>query len=363
MIRPATLDDLNALEQLEQHFPGDRLSRQSFRHLLTKGHADILVLEADGQLLASAVVLYRKGFLSARLYSLIVHPQARGRGYGSCLLAAAEAAAKARGCVSLRLEVREDNCAAQALYRKHGYECVGRTAEYYDDHSAALRLRKQLIPRRQAHQLKVPYYPQSLEFTCGPACLMMALRYHGYPKRFSQALELTLWREATTIFMLSGHGGTSAHGLALAARRRGFAATVIARDNSVPFLDSVRDPIKKSVIALSHQHFSRELKRLGGKQQIRDFGSAEVERALLKGYVPLVLLSGYRLYGEKVPHWCVVTGFDEAFLYLHDPYIPKGLSRADSIHLPLPKGDFERVSRYGKARHRYLVLIGPPDNG
>ena len=37
--------------------------------------------------------------------------------------------------------------------------------------------------------------------------------------------ELKLWREATTIFMLAGHGGCGPHGLALAAWNRGFEAS------------------------------------------------------------------------------------------------------------------------------------------
>lgn len=359
MIRRATLDDLDDLELLESSFPGDRISRQSFRHLLSKGHADIFILEENGSTLANIVLLYRKGFHSARLYSLVVHPLARGRGLAKQLLEVAEAAARARGCVSIRLELREDNSAARTLYTKHGFELIGRTADYYDDHSAALRMRKHLIQHTQTHHLKLPYYPQSLDFTCGPACLMMALRYLGYPEQFSRGLELQLWREATTVFMLSGHGGCSAHGLATAALTRSYHAEVWSRDDSIPFLDSVRDSNKKAVMSLSHRHFVKTIKTLGGQQIRRDFTVGDIEVALLQEQIPLVLLSGYRLYGEKIPHWCVVTGFDAGFLYLHDPYIPKGLTRADSINLPLAKSDFERVSRYGKAQHRYVLLVSP----
>ena len=363
MIRAATLADLDALVALEQGFAGDRMSRSSYRRLLSKGHADVLVHEEAGTLLGSAVVLYRNGFRSARLYSLVVSSDARGRGIGRRLLQAAEEAAQRRGCTLLRLEVREDNEAAIALYRSSGYEIAGRTADYYHDHSAALRMRKALSDAPPPTLSTVPYYAQSLDFTCGPAALMMALGHLGADIAFDRETELQLWREATTIFMMAGHGGCSAHGLALAALRRGFGATVYARDDAVPFLDTVRSAEKKAVIAISHESFVREVAALGGETRIKDFGANDVVAALKQGGMPIVLMSGYRLYGEKFPHWLLVTGYDERSLYLHDPYIPEGSDRADSLHLPLPKADFERLSRFGKARHRYMVVVSAKREG
>jgi len=40
--------------------------------------------------------------------------------------------------------VREDNLAALRLYQKHGYQVIGRTADYYQDHGSAIRMRKEL---------------------------------------------------------------------------------------------------------------------------------------------------------------------------------------------------------------------------
>ena len=55
-----------------------------------------------------------------------------------------------RGCESLFLEVAADNDAAIALYKKQGFETVGRRAGYYarSDHPAvdAIVLRKRLRP-------------------------------------------------------------------------------------------------------------------------------------------------------------------------------------------------------------------------
>lgn len=356
MVRLAGSGDLDALAELELSFPGDRLGRTSLARLLGRDSAELWVAESSGRVVGDAVVLFRKGFASARLYSLVVVPESRGRGVARALLARAEEGARERGAVAMRLEVRSDNAPAIALYRRSGYEVVGRTADYYEDHSDALRMQKRFAAGG-ARVLGVPYYPQSLEFTCGPASLMMAMRYHGYPVPLERWLELALWREATTIFMLSGHGGCSAYGLAVAALRRGFRATVVARDGDVPFLDSVRTEDKKDVVRIAHHTFERDLRDLGGQVELRDFTDVDVVEALKQGALPLLMLSGYRLYAEKVPHWVVVTGYDAEHLYLHDPYVPEGAGRADSVHLPLRRDAFEAVTRFGRRRHRSMVLL------
>jgi ribosomal protein S18 acetylase RimI-like enzyme/predicted double-glycine peptidase len=355
-IRRATLDDLDILLELEQVFPGDRLEKSNFKHFLTKAKADIWIAEEGGKVLGDAVVLYRQGFHSARLYSIVVSPKARGKGIGAKLLTYCETAAKERGCITLRLEVREDNDAAIRLYRSRGYDLTARTDDYYEDGSTALRMRKRL-DKTPAVLLEVPFYAQTLDFTCGPACLMMAMRYLGYNKKMTRVFETKLWREATTIFMMSGHGGCSAEGLAVAALERGFGAKVYTKDKSIPFIDSVRAKSKKEIITLSHQEFTRDLQKLGGETRVGNFTDAHVMKEISKGHLPLVLVSTYHQNRKKEPHWVVISGFDDEHLYLHDPWIPKGLERADSLHLPLKRKEFEKVSRFGKAKHRYMVVL------
>ncbi|MHB8623404.1 MAG: GNAT family N-acetyltransferase [Sulfuricaulis sp.] len=142
--RLATADDLDALVQLEDHFPTDRLKRASFRHLLRHAHADVWVVENDALLAGNVVVLYRRGSKAARLYSLVVHPSQQRRGIARALLSAAEAAAADRGWTELRLEVRPDNAPAIAFYRKNDYRVSGMLKAFYEDGSDALRMTKRL---------------------------------------------------------------------------------------------------------------------------------------------------------------------------------------------------------------------------
>jgi ribosomal protein S18 acetylase RimI-like enzyme len=361
-VRRASGDDLRALVALERAFSGDRIPRASLARFVRHEHADVWVAERDGEVVGDAIVVYRRPFASARLYTIAVAPHARGTGVATALLVRSERAARERGCVALRLEVREDNDAALGLYRRCGYEVVGRTADYYEDGSAALRLRKRFV-RQDAHLLRVPYYAQTLDFTCGPAALMMAMRASGWAGACTQEEEVAIWREATTVYMLAGHGGTSAHGLAVAARRRGMAAAVWVDDAGPAFLDTVRDARKKAVIELVHRSFEAELARDGATVRIGDFGADDVAAALRRGLVPIVLVSGSRLYAQRVPHWVTVTGWDEDHLYLHDPHVPEGGERADGLNLALARADFPAVARYGRAKHRAMVVVGPPGDG
>ena len=90
------------------------------------------------------MALYRQRSKVARLYSIAVAPHSAGRGVGPLLLQAVEAAASARGCTSIRLEVHETNTAAIARYRKSAYREFGRHRRYYEDGGDALRFEKPL---------------------------------------------------------------------------------------------------------------------------------------------------------------------------------------------------------------------------
>jgi ribosomal protein S18 acetylase RimI-like enzyme len=60
------------------------------------------------------------------------------------VLAASEDSAQARGATAMRLEVRQDNDAAQRLYRRAGYRETGAKHGYYSDGATALTLEKEL---------------------------------------------------------------------------------------------------------------------------------------------------------------------------------------------------------------------------
>lgn len=142
-IRRATDADLAALVELENaSFALDRMSARQLRRHLDSGSARILAATRGSRLAGAAVLFFRRGSRAARLYSIAVAADARGRGIGEALLEAAERAAVRRGCDRLRLEVRVDNAAAQRLYERRGYRRFGRLAAYYEDGHDAWRYEK-----------------------------------------------------------------------------------------------------------------------------------------------------------------------------------------------------------------------------
>ncbi len=359
-IREATLDDLEALLVIEsQCFEYDRLSRRSFRYLLSKGKAETLVYINNGHIRGYSMVLFNSGTSLARLYSLAVVGNLRGKGVGQSLISASEHAALDRGIAILRLEVRPDSKAAIHLYEKAKFKIIGTAPDYYEDGSDALRYEKRLSPPKRLELAKVEYYQQSLEFTCGPAALMMAMHALRPAVKPTQSLELRLWRETTTIFMTSGHGGCGPLGMALAAYRRGFDVELFLSESRPFLVGSVRSEEKKAVIRIVHEDFLSELALTPINVNYRMFNINDIERNFSKNSIPIVLISSFRIYHEKAPHWVVVTGFDDLFVYFHDPYVDEELGKAaiDSMNIPVPRRDFEVMARYGKSSHKALVVL------
>ena len=92
------------------------------RHVVTEG---LLVAEADETL---GFVMYhveegryQQDQSTGVIVNLYVVPEARGRGIGSELLAAAEADLAASGVDTVTLEVLAANDAARRFYSRHGY--------------------------------------------------------------------------------------------------------------------------------------------------------------------------------------------------------------------------------------------------
>jgi ribosomal protein S18 acetylase RimI-like enzyme len=360
-IRRARQADVGALVTLEERcFTSDRLSRRNFLRLLRTGHCVCLVAERNEVVVGYGLVLLHGATALAHLYSLAVDPKRQGEGIGSALLEACEEAARVAGRVVLRLEVRPDNAAAIRVYQAAGYKEIGTYADYYEDHSDALRMEKQLAGGVLQSLNDIQFYAQSQDFTCGPASLMMAMHALD-PSAYAldRSRELRLWREATLIYMTSGHGGCGPHGLALAARRRGFHAEIFVSDDGVPFIDSVRSAEKREVMRLVHEDFRRQCNEASMPVHLYSLSADELGERIAAGKIPLVLISLYRIHGKKTPHWVVVTGIDDRFIYIHDPFVDvkNNKTPSDCLNVPIARLEFDRMARYGGNRLRATVLV------
>ncbi|MFA5983414.1 MAG: GNAT family N-acetyltransferase/peptidase C39 family protein [Methylococcaceae bacterium] len=361
-IRASDLYDLNALVELEKAcFDCDQLSRRSFRHWLTTQHRALLVAEINHQIAGYILVIYHPGTRLARIYSVAVGQHFRSLGIGKLLMAAGEQAARDDGRLYLRLEVSVDNIAAINLYEAMGFKKFGIYRDYYEDHKDALRYQKRIrrfggtLTHRQVHWLR-----QTTAFTCGPASLMMAM--HGINQHYlpSQEEEMNIWREATTIFMTSGHGGCHPVGLALAAKRRQFKVEVWISQTGALFVDGVRSEEKKQIVELVDSCFKREAQLKGIQVHYGNITQSELINAFTAGAIPLILISTFRMDRKKAPHWVVMSGIDKDCLYMHDPDPEEGRqSEIDCQYIPIACEDFERMSCFGKNRLRTAVILWP----
>lgn len=359
-IRPVQLEDLDALEALEKRtFEVDRLSRRSFRRWINSEHRAFKVALVDGVLAGYVLIILHRGTSLARLYSIAVDSAMRGRGLGRKLIEVAETASRAAGRIDMRLEVRKDNNAAIQLYEQLGYNRFGEYEDYYEDHEDAFRYQKRILKFDESHwQRPVPWYRQRTEFTCGPASLMMAMQALDKNVQPSLSEEIDLWREATTVFMTSGHGGCHPLGLAIAARKRGFKAEVWISGDQVLFIDSVRSEKKKEIIELAHNDFVAQAKKLKIPVHHSEVSQQQLSKALKKGGIPLVLISTWQLDGKRTPHWVVLSAVDDDFFYLHDSDPEEGLQTdLDCQYLPIARSDFDRMARFGRDRLRTAVII------
>lgn len=389
--RIATLDDLQGLIDLENLcFTHDRISKRSFRYFLTKSSAEIWVIDRSAEesdtpvdpkasagakspdrskipacsniIVAYGLLLFHRGTSLARIYSLAVHPGERGKGHARQLILTMENSARKHSALFIRLEVADDNPGAQKLYQSLGYEPIRRLRHYYEDGNDGYRMEKRLqIDRKIPSQL--PYYTQTTDFTCGPASLLMAAKQINPDQPMNQVEELNIWREATTIFMTTGHGGTSPYGLALAAHKRGYQARLWLSNEEPPFLDSVRSPEKKKIIELIHHDLAQQAASCGLSVEPFPKDIEATREALRAGEKIILLISTYRMNRSKGPHWVWLVNIDDDFAYFNDPEVDEGewKTPVDTVYVPVPLLDFAKMIKYGRNQYRAAVLISKPN--
>ena len=376
-LRIATVQDIDCLQYIEKTcFTTDRLSKSRFKFYINAPHAELIVAQRSTEekandkrnegergsslptssILGYGLLLLRRGTQLTRLYSVAVLPQARGLGIAEKLINGLGERALQRGKRFMRLEVAVSNTGAIALYNKLGFSQFGMYTDYYQDHSDAIRMQKLLASSKSTQTDIYPWYQQTTDFTCGPSALMMAMCALDNRFNITQEKELSLWRTATTIFMMAGHGGCHPIGLALAAVSEGFTAQVIINQNIPLFVDGVRDTNKKAIVEKVESQFLTQAQEKGIPVEISDWHTDIVDQALQAGGAVLCLISTYAFDKKKVPHWVAITSCDGHCYYLHDPDASEG-QPIEYQHIPVAREDFLRLSSYGTRKVRTLVLL------
>jgi hypothetical protein len=180
--------------------------------------------------------------------------------------------------------------------------------------------------------LTLPFYRQHYDFTCGPASLMMAMKYLDNDLHLGKDLEIDLWREGNLVAVL----GTSRFGLAFSAAVRGFSASVTSNTGGLGFVDKFDLPLDgPAMVILRDQFYERRARcrklRVWERQQ--SITEKTLRESLLSNRIPLIVTNSLFCCKEDLPHWVVVTGIDDKFLYFSSPSDARLKKR--KIRLPL----------------------------
>lgn len=133
MIRNATVADLDRLVALENacYPPNQAYSREEYRYALARAKAVNLAWETQGAITGFVGAFHHQQWRVGHIYTVNVHPKARGRGLGLTLMNACEDRLRALGMTRCVLEVNVENEAAIRLYEKAGYARIERLKDYY----------------------------------------------------------------------------------------------------------------------------------------------------------------------------------------------------------------------------------------
>ncbi len=359
-IRKAKVLDIGQLVEVENScFNYDQLGRRSFHWMIRHAHSLFYVVEHKKVLIGYGLVLINRGTSLARLYSICILDDFQGLGLASKLLDTLEEKSSSdEDCAFMRLEVKATNKEAISLYRKRGYFKYADKNHYYDDGTSAICFEKQIKTFKRSPRLKIPYHQQGTDFTCGPSCLLMAMKAFNPDIDLSLSHELDIWREATTIFMTSGHGGCGPQGLALAAHRRGFKSEVYLSQSDTMFIETVRSPEKKNIIELVQKDFEKKIKKTSIKMINKKLNLLDLKDVLKRGGIPIVLITTYHFSKTRTPHWVIVTGYEDGFIFIHDPDRESDHETVVSrVHIPIPEKKFKNICLWGKRKSSAVLVL------
>ena len=172
-------------------------------------------------------------------------------------------------------------------------------------------------------RLAVPFHKQTFDFTCGPACLIMAMRYFDSRLEHTRELEIDIWRESNLVEAYA----TSRQGLALAAHRRGFRAFTQGNAETIELLDCLGLALNeenRKVASTLHVDLKDRCRREKIPDTMRSVSLHDLSSWLTHDWVPLVLVDARLVGEEEAPHWVVITASEDAHVTFHYPLAAAG---------------------------------------
>src|SRR6266536_1511066 len=134
VIDDMTLEDIDAVQEVERSSFPVPWPANAFRHELTQNRNARYVVARSGDLIVGYAGLWLM-VDEAHITTFAVHPEHRRRRIGERMLQRMFEIAEEMGAEWLTLEVRVSNLAAQRLYEKYGFRRAGVRRRYYSDNN------------------------------------------------------------------------------------------------------------------------------------------------------------------------------------------------------------------------------------
>ena len=166
--------------------------------------------------------------------------------------------------------------------------------------------------------LDIPFVHQTQEFTCGAACVIMAMKYFDPSVVANEDLEIDIWREANLV----EDWATCGRGLAYSAAKRGLGAEIIASVDDIPFRErifKISPNADKKVLDFFFHDMKRRALSLNVPEKKAEVTLDLIRAAVLENSVPILLTSSSISYNDDIPHWIVVRGWNREGFLIYDP--------------------------------------------
>lgn len=176
-------------------------------------------------------------------------------------------------------------------------------------------------------KFNVPYYPQTSEFTCGPACVLMVMKHFDPKTRMTRHLEFEVWRKCNMI----GIRGADPFGLAVPLIEAGLEVRLVTQRRKVieekPWRHRLLRHFSREEIELSFYGMRENQRRATEKNlpvRYKRPVIADIVEKIRDEFVPIALVHMGMIHHLNIPHWVVVADADEDRVVFNDPYPPKG---------------------------------------
>lgn len=187
--------------------------------------------------------------------------------------------------------------------------------------------------------IDVPFYRQTMDFTCGSACIVMTLSHFDSDFKLDRNSEIDLWREGSSILVL----GMGRYGISFPFLRRGYSVEVLTNLNSIEFLSRIEKRLDGRGMQVFRSLYDERRERVMQmglvEKKIEKVTLDSVRSTIRRGGIPILLTDASELDDDKAPHWVVVTGVRNGYFSLNNPLDASGGRE-------IPETDFDRISGF-----------------